>query len=87
MLQCPVSARFAYFLRFNLMITQPLQARVQVAEISRYWHVVNPRLQLRLKKLDMRVGGIEQGGTTEQKIHEEGQCEMKNMILDAECST
>ena len=68
MLQRPVSACFAYLLRLRLVVAQPLQARVQVAEILCHRHVVHPRLQLRLKKLDVGVSHVEQGRAAEQQV-------------------
>ncbi len=64
----PVSASFANFLSFSLVVAQPLQTRVQIAKISCNWHIMNPGLKLRLKKLDMWISHTEQGRTAEQKI-------------------
>ena len=66
--QGPVSARCTDFERFGLMITKPLQARVQITEILGHRHVVNPGLKLRLEKLDVGIGYIEQGRATEQQV-------------------
>ena len=83
MLQRPVSARVAYLLRLRLILAQPLQPRVQVAEILCHWHVMHPGLQLRLEKFDVGVSHIEQGGAAEQQIPAGTQFEKRETRVNA----